>query len=67
MRKLTTDVFSSHNLQNKDISFKLDLEQVDLGMDIAIPLGIVVNELVSNSFKYPFPAGRKGEIQINLL
>jgi two-component sensor histidine kinase len=35
-------------------------------MDTAIPLGIIVNELVSNSFKHAFPAGGEGEIQINL-
>lgn len=35
-------------------------------MDTAIPLGTIVNELVSNSFKHAFSSGRKGEIQINL-
>lgn len=66
LRKLTTDLFGSYNLGNKDIIFKLNLEQVYLGMDTAIPLGIIVNELVSNSFKHAFPAGGKGKIQINL-
>lgn len=66
LRKLTADIFNSYNLGDKDISLKLNLEQVDLGIDTAIPLGIIVNELVSNSFKHAFPAGRKGEIQLNL-
>lgn len=66
LKKLTTDLLGSYNLGNKDISFKLDLEQVYLGMDTAIPLGIIVNELVSNSFKHAFSAGGKGKIQINL-
>jgi two-component sensor histidine kinase len=35
-------------------------------MDIAVPLGIIVNELVSNSFKHAFPGRSKGEIQIKL-
>ncbi|WP_410507719.1 PAS domain S-box protein [Methanosarcina hadiensis] len=67
LRKLTEDLFSSYKPGNKDVSFSLDLEQVDLGMDIAIPLGIIVNELVSNSFKHAFPDEIEGKIQINLL
>lgn len=66
LRKLTAELFSSYNPGNKYLSFKLDLEQVYLGIDTAIPLGIVVNELVSNAFKHAFPPEREGEIQINL-
>ncbi|RPJ64609.1 MAG: sensor histidine kinase, partial [Alphaproteobacteria bacterium] len=66
LRKLTEDLFRSYKLGNKDISLKLDLEQVYLGMDTAIPLGIIVNELVSNSLKHAFSAVRRGEIRINL-
>ncbi len=66
VKKLTEDLFSSYNPGNMDISFKLNLEKVYLGMDTAIPLGIIINELVSNSFKHAFSAEQKGEIQINL-
>jgi two-component sensor histidine kinase len=35
-------------------------------MDIAVPLGLIVNEIVSNSLKYAFPGGDKGVIRIKL-
>jgi len=65
LRKLTTDLFSSYKIGIKNINLKLDLEQVYLSMDIAIPLGIIVNELVSNALKHAFPSGREGEIKIS--
>lgn len=45
---------------------QLDVEETFLGMDTAVPLGIIINELVSNSLKHAFPQGRKGEIRIKL-
>lgn len=65
LRKLIADLFSSYNVGNRNIGLKLNLEQVYLGMDTAIPLGIIVNELVSNALKHAFPAGKEGEISIN--
>ncbi len=64
LRKLTADLFNSYNVGNKNISLKLNLEQVCLGMNIAIPLGIIINELVSNSLKHAFSVGKEGEISI---
>ncbi|MCQ1534802.1 PAS domain S-box protein [Methanosarcina sp. KYL-1] len=66
LRKLTAGLISSYTVENKDISLKLDLEQVYLGMDTAIPLGIIVNELVSNALKHAFAAVQAGEIRISL-
>ncbi|MHC1757854.1 MAG: MEDS domain-containing protein [Methanosarcina sp.] len=66
LQKLAVDLFSSYNLGNDNIKLKMDLEQIYLDMDTAIPLGIIVNELVSNSLKHAFPNRRKGEINIAL-
>ncbi|GAB4561261.1 MAG: hypothetical protein Tsb007_25660 [Rhizobacter sp.] len=38
--------------------------QLDLGMDAAIPLGLLLTELLSNSFKHGFPEGRQGRIVV---
>jgi len=66
LQKLTTDLVNSYTLEPNRINLSLDLEQVYLGMDIAIPLGIIVNELISNSLKHAFNPGQKGEICIRL-
>lgn len=65
LRKLTADLFSSYNVGDRNISLKLNLEQVYLGMNTAIPLGIIVNEIISNALKHAFPLGTGGEISIN--
>ncbi|MDW5550794.1 sensor histidine kinase [Methanosarcina sp.] len=66
LRKLTTNLFRSYRLRNEEISLKLELEKVHLDMDTAIPLGIIVNELVSNALKYAFPAQKGGKIYVSL-
>lgn len=43
-----------------------EVEPVEIGLDIAIPLGLVLNELISNSLKHAFPAGRRGRIAVRL-
>jgi PAS domain S-box-containing protein len=65
LQKLTTQLLNSYNLKNDDIRLNLNAEQVYLDMDTAIPLGIIINELVSNSLKHAFP-DKKGEISLNL-
>lgn len=66
IEKLTKELFSSYNFRDENISLNLDLDQIYLGMDTAVPLGIIVNELVSNSLKHAFPVGKKWEINISL-
>jgi two-component sensor histidine kinase len=41
-------------------------ESVFFDMDTAVPLGIIVNELISNSLKHAFPGKEKGDVQIEL-
>jgi two-component sensor histidine kinase len=43
---------------------KIEIGDVYLGVDMAIPCAQIINELISNVFKYAFPDGRKGELCI---
>ncbi len=67
IQKLAAELFRSYKLERAEISLQMDLEEgVYLYMDTAIPLGIIINELISNSLKHAFSDGRKGEIRIKL-
>jgi PAS domain S-box-containing protein len=66
IQKLANELFRSYVVGNKDLHLKLDMENVFLGMDTGIPLGIIINELVSNSLKHAFPGERGGEVNIRL-
>ncbi len=67
LQRLVESLFQTYKFGNTDISLNLDLEEnVLFDMDTAVPLGIIVNELVSNSLKYAFPNRETGEIQIKL-
>jgi len=51
---------------SKNVSFKLDLDDVFILIDSAIPLGLILNELISNPLKHAFPDGAKGVVYIKL-
>jgi PAS domain S-box-containing protein len=66
LRKLTADILHSYRIGNEKIKFVLEVDSTLLGVDTAVPLGIIINELFSNSLKYAFPKGVEGNIRISL-
>ncbi|MCA1990748.1 MAG: PAS domain-containing protein, partial [Coleofasciculus sp. S288] len=61
---LTTHLFDTYNVSSNTVSLKIEVDKIFLEIDTAIPCGLIINELVSNSLKYAFPNNRKGEIKV---
>jgi PAS domain S-box-containing protein len=53
--------FSGHH-----VTMVKDLETMDVSIETALPIGLVINELLTNAFKYAFPGGANGEIRLKL-
>jgi two-component sensor histidine kinase len=66
LKELVNGLFFSYDISPGKISSKIDVENVSLGINSAIPCGLIINELISNSFKFAFPNGRSGEVRISL-
>ena len=65
-QSLTSHLFSSYGIDPKVIKLNLDIKDVFLDTNTAIPCSLVINELVTNSLKHAFPDSKKGEIKITL-
>jgi PAS domain S-box-containing protein len=63
---LVEDIINSYQVNTNHIKTSLELGNYNLGIETAIPLGLIINELVSNSLKHAFKAQDNGEIKIIL-
>src|SRR5450759_4476402 len=66
VKSLVDDLLQMYNVPGGAITIAVDIENVQLGVDTAIPCGLIINELVSNSLKYAFPDGRTGDVTVAL-
>jgi len=66
IKSLTSKLLEFYGLKTRLISINVISEDITLSIDSAIPCGLIVNELVSNSIKHAFPEMRKGNINIGM-
>jgi PAS domain S-box-containing protein len=64
VQKLTVHLFSIYGISKEAVRLNTNIKDVSLDINTAIPCGLIINELVSNSLKHAFLNGKKGEIKI---
>ena len=67
IQSLTEHLHQSFAHSAERIQVKLEIENIAVELDAAIPCGLILNELITNSFKYAFPDKRRGSIIIKLI
>jgi two-component sensor histidine kinase/CheY-like chemotaxis protein len=66
VRDLTNNILTSYALPARSVRVRLDIDDVSLSLDCAVPCGLILNELMSNCLKHAFPVGHSGTVYIGL-
>ncbi len=64
--KLAENLFHTYNIDQERVQLVAQIQPLKFNVDIMIALGLILNELISNTLKYAFPAEQKGEVRISL-
>lgn len=66
IKDLADQLLMNYEIKTERISFTVEGDPVLILMDTAVPCGLILNELITNSLMHAFPDDRKGEIQISI-
>ena len=64
--KLCNSLFSSYRIDADRINLQLYVEDLLIDVDSIVPIGLILNELITNALKYAFPESRKGKITVRI-
>jgi two-component sensor histidine kinase len=63
---MARDLFNTYAGASGNVELDMEIDEVMLDINTSIPLGLIVNEIISNSLKHAFPHNMKGKISIKL-
>jgi two-component system, sensor histidine kinase PdtaS len=66
IEKLIETLFQTYNISQNRITAQTNIDPIRLDVDEAVPLGLILNELISNSLKYAFPNEKQGILHVAL-
>ena len=64
VRDLTNNILTSYTLPASSVRVNLDVDDMSLSLDSAVPCGLILNELMSNCLKHAFPLGHSGTVHV---
>jgi two-component sensor histidine kinase/sensor domain CHASE-containing protein len=66
VRDLAAHLRHSYAGNSEAVTMEIDMEEITLDMDVLVPCGLIINELLSNALKYAFPEDRTGTINVTM-
>jgi PAS domain S-box-containing protein len=66
LENFANEIYHTYTVDENRIKLSTDLDYIYADMDTSLPLALILNEILTNSFKYAFPNGRHGEVHIEL-
>lgn len=66
VQTLVNNIIQSYSYSKEKIALEVKVEKITLSLDSSIPVGLIINELVTNSIKHAFPGTKHGKITLNL-
>lgn len=63
---LVSFLLDNHGVRAREVVFESEMEDIPILIDTAMPCGLLLNEIITNSLKHAFPGGRGGTIRVTL-
>jgi two-component sensor histidine kinase len=67
MESLARDIYHAYIKDPEKIQLNLEIEQLMLDINTVIPLGLILNEILTNTFKYAFPGDADGIVEVKFI
>ncbi len=66
IKALCTQLVRAYRMSDQNVDVVTDVDRIELDLDQAVSVGLIINELVSNALKHAFPDGQSGLVQVSL-
>ena len=66
LEKLCSELFATYRVDKNKVTLALQIDELELDVDTLVPLGLIINELITNTLKYAFPDGREGNLSVSI-